>query len=112
MSDLTNSSENGSLRIDAQSVATLDKRSIVAVGAGILIGLGIVLQWLEAPLAHFFSENSWLFATLFGEAWNMVNVWLLNSAQRQEFMYWPLVLVVTGGAILFSRCAMCGRRMN
>lgn len=84
-------------------VQATEKRTAVALGAGVLIALGLALQWVEVLCVRFVSANSWFFATLFGEAWNMINVWLAATPWHQDVQYWPLLLVVTGGAILFSR---------
>ena len=92
---MTNSNGNGLLHIE--------KRTAVAVGAGVLIALGLALQWIEVLFARFIAENSWCFATLLGQAWNMITVWLSAAPWHQDVQYWPLLLVITGGAILFSR---------
>jgi hypothetical protein len=80
-----------------------DKGTMVVLGAGLMILVGLALQWIEALSAHFISENSWFFATLFSGAWNMINVWLSAAQWHQDVRFWPLLLVITGGAILFSR---------
>jgi hypothetical protein len=92
-----------SIRTNADSsIQVNDKRTAIAVGAGILIMVGLALQWAQVLFAHYVAANSWFFATLFGEAWNMINVWMSAAAWHQDLQYWPLLLVVTGGAILFS----------
>jgi uncharacterized membrane protein YeiB len=82
---------------------TVDNRTTVAIAAGILMLVGSALQWVELLFTRFVSDNSWLFATLFGQAWNMINVWLSAAQWHQDLQYWPLLLVITGGVILFSR---------
>ena len=84
-------------------VQRTDKGTAVVLGAGLLIVMGLALQWVEVLCVRFVSANSWFFATLFGEAWNMINVWLASAPWHQDVQYWPLLLVVTGVAILFSR---------
>ena len=74
-----------------------------AWGAGMLILLGLALQWVEILVARFASDNSWFLTTLFGEAWNMITLWFSTTPWRDDLRYWPLLLVVVGGAILFSR---------
>ncbi len=77
-----------------------DRRNIIAAAASLLIALGFGLQWVEL----FFSrEKSWFFATLFGETWNIITVWMAAAPEHQDVRYWPLLLVITGAAILFSR---------
>ncbi len=80
-----------------------NKSTVAMVAAGLLIALGATLQWIEVLFTRFVADNSWFFATLFGETWNMINVWLSAAAWHQDLQYWPLLLVITGGAILFSR---------
>jgi len=80
-----------------------DKGTIAMAAAGVLIALGAALQWVELLFTRFVADNSWFFATLFGETWNMINVWFSAAAWHQDLQYWPLLLVVTGAAILFSR---------
>jgi len=87
---------------EIDAIHAADKRATVAVGAGLLILLGAALQWIDVLCAHFLSQNSWFFATLFGEAWNMIDVWLSAALWHQDLQYWPLLLVITGAAILFS----------
>ncbi|HTZ74085.1 MAG TPA: hypothetical protein VMB47_09200 [Candidatus Aquilonibacter sp.] len=77
--------------------------TIAMAGAALLIALGVALQWIELLFARFVADNSWFFATLFGETWNMINVWLSAAAWHQDLQYWPMLFVITGAAILFSR---------
>jgi hypothetical protein len=93
--NMTNSGRN--------STGSSEKGTAVVLGAGLLIVLGIALQWFEMLCSRFISENSWFFATLFGEAWNMINVWFSAAPWHQDLQFWPLLLVVTGAAILFAR---------
>lgn len=83
----------------------IHKRSIAAILGGVLIGLGLVLQWIEVPLARFLSRNFWLFDTLISGACNMISMWLSYAAWAKDLRYWPLLLVIAGGAILLSRCS-------
>lgn len=88
---------------EQNSIRNSEKGTAVVLGAGLLIVLGVALQWLEMLCSRFISDNSWFFATLFGEAWNMINVWLSAAPWHQDLQFWPLLLVVTGAAILFAR---------
>jgi hypothetical protein len=74
-----------------------------AFAAALLISLGLILQWTELFFARFMSRNGWLFATLFGEIWNIINISPSAAQWHQNLRYWPLLLVITGAAILFSR---------
>ncbi len=78
------------------------KNKVAAFSAGILIALGLALQCTEVLFAHFFGRDGWLFATLFGGIWNIISS-SPSAMQWDRVLYdWPLLLVVTGGAILFS----------
>jgi uncharacterized membrane protein len=79
----------------------IDKRSIGAVAAGMLIGMGLVLQWIELVFTHVAERNTWFFAILFEQTWNMINIWL-TAAWDGDLRYWPLLLVITGAVILVS----------
>lgn len=70
--------------------------------AAILIALGLVLQWTELLFTRFYAHNGWLFATLFGEIWNIISISPAAMQWHQNLYYWPLLLVITGAAILFS----------
>ena len=91
---MTNSSTNVLLRPD--------KRSIVAVLAGVLIGLGLVLQWIEVLASRYVTKDAWFVATLLSESWSIIKLLLSAAPWRQELFYWPLLLVITGAAMLFS----------
>lgn len=80
----------------------VDKRSVLAATAGMLIGLGLVLQWIEVLFTYLSSRNTWFFTTLFDETWNMINIWLA-AAWDGDLHYWPLLFVVTGTVILITR---------
>lgn len=86
----------------------LHKNEFAVFFAAILIALGLVLQWTELLFTRIFLHNGWLFATLFGEIWNIITVSLSATEWHQNLHYWPLLLVVTGAAILLSR----GQRMR
>jgi hypothetical protein len=92
---MTDSSGNGSCRIR--------KNRIAVFFAAVLIALGLVLQWTELLLTRLFGHNTWLFATLFGEIWNIISISPSAIQWHQNLYYWPLLLVITGAAILFSR---------
>lgn len=81
----------------------VDKRSLAAVFAGIFIGMGLVLQWVEVLAAHYLTK-AWLLATLLNESWSIIRLCFSTAPWRQELFYWPLLLVVTGAAMLFSDC--------
>ena len=73
------------------------------IGAGLLILLGAALQWMQDIFVRFATDNSWLFATVFGGVWNAISIWVSAAAWRQDLQYWPLLLVITGAAMLCSR---------
>lgn len=71
--------------------------------AAILIVLGLVLQWTELLFTRIVAHNAWLFTTLFGEIWNIIDLSPSVTQWHQNLFYWPLLLVIIGAAILFSR---------
>ncbi len=75
----------------------------IVLFAGILIVLGLILQWTELLFTHVVAHNAWLFATLFGEMWNIINLSPTAMQLHRNLYYGPLLLVITGAAILFSR---------
>lgn len=77
--------------------------------AGIVIALGLVLQWTELLLVRIVAHNAWLFATLFGEIWNIIDLSPAAMQWRQNLYYGPLLLVIAGAAMLFSRFGNCHR---
>ena len=82
----------------------VDKRSIAAVGAGVLIGLGLVLQWIEVLASRYLTKDAWFVATVLSESWSVIKLLFSTAPWRQELFYWPLLLVITGAALLFSHC--------
>jgi len=89
---------------DANSNRCVRKNGIVVFFAALLIVLGLVLQWTELLFTHVVTDNAWFFATLFGEIWNIINLSPSAAQWHESFYYWPLLLVIIGAAILFSRC--------
>jgi hypothetical protein len=82
------------------------KNRLAVFFAAILIALGLVLQWTELLFTRFLPNNGWLFATLLGEIWNIISISPSGTQWHQNLNDWPLLLVITGAAILFS----CSRR--
>jgi hypothetical protein len=88
---------------DANLNRCLGKNRLAVFLAAILIALGLVLQWAELLFARITAHNTWLFTTLFGEIWNIIDLSLSVIQWHQNLYYWPLLLVIIGAAILFSR---------
>ena len=82
----------------------LGKNELVVFSAALLICLGLILQWTELLFTRVVAHNVWLFTTLFGEMWNIIDLSPSATQWHQSFYYWPLLLVIIGAAILFSRC--------
>ncbi|HKV48015.1 MAG TPA: hypothetical protein VJN69_07990 [Candidatus Acidoferrales bacterium] len=72
--------------------------------AAVLIGFGLALQWIEFLFARVAAHNAWLFTTLFGEIWNIIDLSPSVTQWHQNLYCWPLLLVIIGAVILFSRC--------
>lgn len=80
------------------------KSHIASLFAAVLIALGLVLQWTELFFTRVVAHNAWLFTTLFGEIWNIIDLSPSATQWHQNLYYGPLLLVIIGAAILFSRC--------
>lgn len=74
-----------------------------SVGAGVLIFLGIVFQLCELGYVHLASDSHWVISLLLESLWSAVDGWLKSAGIGDAFLFWPLVLVLVGGAILFSK---------
>ena len=81
----------------------LRKNELAVLFAAVLIALGLVLQWTELLFTRIVAHNAWLFTTLFGEIWNIIDLSPSATQWHQNLYYWPLLLVIIGAAILFSR---------
>jgi hypothetical protein len=79
------------------------KNRLIAFFAAVLIALGLAFQWTELLFMRLFGHNAWLFDTLFGEIWNIISLSPSAMQWDQNLHCWPLLLVITGAAILFSR---------
>jgi hypothetical protein len=84
----------------------IHKRSLAAIFAGVLIGLGLVLQWAEVAFTRIMSKNMWFFSTVLRASWNIINV-SGAATWNQYIYYWPLLLVIVGLAIFISLYAKC-----
>jgi len=81
----------------------LGKNKLAILIAAILIALGLVLQWMELLFARITVHNAWLFTTLFGEIWNIIDLSPSATQWHRNLYYCPLLLVIIGAAILFTR---------
>ncbi|MGH9574392.1 MAG: hypothetical protein ACRD40_12810 [Candidatus Acidiferrales bacterium] len=89
--------------MDSNLNRCLGKNKLAVFVAAILIALGLVLQWTELLFTRVTTHNAWLFTTLFGEIWNIIELSPSATQWHQNLYYWPLLLVIIGAAILFSR---------
>lgn len=94
--------ENGKLT-DSNLNRCLGKNTLAVFAAAILIALGLVFQWTELLFTRITAHNAWLFTTLFGEIWNIIDLSPLVAQWHRNLYYWPLLLVIIGAAILFTR---------
>jgi hypothetical protein len=92
---MTNSSGNSSFRIE--------KDSVVAIAAGVLVGLGIILQLSQIILTRLLAQDAWFFVTAFQTGWSLLNVSFAGGPWLEAIHYWPLLLSIAGAAILLSR---------
>lgn len=71
----------------------------IAILAGLLILLGIVLQLGELGYGHINASNFWLVSTITQGAWNLLSMHV-GPALGDVLRFWPLALVSIGAGIL------------
>jgi hypothetical protein len=87
---------------NATSPFRIERSSVAAIAAGVLIGLGITLQLTQTVVARLVSQDAWLFVMLFQTGWTLVNNSHAAAPWLQAMREWPLLFVVAGTALLLS----------
>jgi hypothetical protein len=75
----------------------------MALLAGLLILLGIVLQLGELGYGHINTTNFWLITVITQGAWNLLAMHGNGPALDDVLRFWPLALVSIGTGILVLR---------
>jgi hypothetical protein len=75
----------------------------IAMTAGLLILLGIVLQLGELGYGHINASNFWLISMIMQSVWNLLAMHGNGLALEDVLRFWPLVLVSVGIGILMLR---------
>ena len=75
----------------------------IAMAAGLLILLGVVLQLGELGYGHIDASNFWLISMITQDAWNVVAMHGNAPALDDVLRFWPLALVSIGAGILMLR---------
>jgi hypothetical protein len=75
----------------------------IAMAAGLLILLGIVLQLGELGYGHINPSNFWVITMITQGAWNLLALHTNTPALEDVLRFWPLALVSVGTGILMLR---------
>ena len=75
----------------------------IAMAAGLLILLGIVLQLGELGYGHINPSNFWVISMITQGAWNLLALHANTPAFEDVLRFWPLALVSVGTGILMLR---------
>jgi len=85
------------------SSATSSSSPAAALGAFVLISLGVVFQLCELGYAHLSTDSHWVASLLLSSLWSLVDGWVKATALGDGFRFWPLALVLAGCALLMSQ---------
>ena len=75
----------------------------IAMAAGLLILLGIVLELVELGYGHINASNFWLISMITHGAWNLLALHGNAPGLEDVLGFWPLALVSVGAGILMLR---------
>jgi hypothetical protein len=74
-----------------------------AMGAFVLILLGVLFQLCELGYAHLSADSHWVASLILASLWSLVDGWVKAAALGDGFRFWPLALVLAGCAVLTIR---------
>jgi len=75
----------------------------IAMAAGLLILVGIVLELVELAYGHINASNFWPLSMIMQGAWNLLALHGSAPALEDVLRFWPLALVSVGAGILMLR---------
>jgi hypothetical protein len=84
-----------------QSAIPGSNAGILMAAAGILMLLGLMIQFGELGLGPFTRDTFWIIPFLANGLWNILVTALSRTAFATALPYWPLTLVLAGSAALF-----------
>jgi hypothetical protein len=94
--DMKSTNERGSVAERASNLG------FPLASATLLIFFGIVFQLAELACRNIHFGNLWLLSVLASDIWNMLSMHFNVPAIGDALLYWPLVLICLGIAILLA----------
>jgi len=88
---------------ESASIAeTTSSMGFPVASATLLILFGIVFQIVELTCRNLHLGNLWLLSVLASDIWNILSVHFNVPAIGDVLLYWPLVMICLGLAILLA----------
>lgn len=94
---MKSSTENG---VDTKATSTM--AGFPMASATLLILFGIVFQVAELACRNLHFGNLWLLSVLASDIWNILSVHFNVPSIGAVLLYWPLVMICLGLAILLA----------
>jgi hypothetical protein len=86
----------------ASIIETTSSMGFPVASATLLILFGIVFQALELTCRNLHLGNLWLLSVLASDIWNILSLHFSVPAIGDVLLYWPLVMICLGLAILLA----------
>ena len=83
-------------------IETTSSMGFPVASATLLILFGIVFQVVELTCRNLHLGNLWLLSVLASDIWNILSVHFNVPAIGDVLLYWPLVMICMGLAILLA----------
>ena len=91
-----------STKENASIVETTSNMGFPVASATLLILFGIVFQVVELTCRNLHLGNLWLLSVLASDIWNILSVHFNVPTIGDALLYWPLVMICMGLAILLA----------
>ena len=91
-----------STKENASIVETASSMGFPVASATLLILFGIVFQVVELTCRNLHLGNLWLLSVLTSDIWNILSVHFNVPTIGDALLYWPLVMICMGLAILLA----------
>ena len=91
-----------STKENASIVETTSNMGFPVASATLLILFGIVFQVVELTCRNLHLGNLWLLSVLASDFWNILSVHFNVPTIGDALLYWPLVMICMGLAILLA----------
>jgi hypothetical protein len=90
------------IKESASIIETTSSMGFPVASATLLILFGIVFQVVELTCRNLHLGNLWLLSVLASDIWNILSVHFNVPAIGDVLLYWPLVMICMGLAILLA----------